>query len=127
MTNSAKKTLFQEALLKTLARATIADSNIQAVEVEAAQAIYERVTGQTIPSGDIRAAARGDIFEAKSLPKYLSGIKGKLEPKERKTIANALAEVIKTDGRVSPFEIDFFNNAVRALGCKPSEIKGLED
>ena len=127
MTDSADRTLFQQALLKSLARATIADSNINPAEIESAQKIYQQVTGEAVNVSEIRVEARGEIFEAKPLAKYLSGIAGKLSADERKTIANSLAEVIKTDGRVSPFEIDFFNDSVKALGCQPSEIKGLED
>ena len=40
-------------------------------------------------------------------------------------LVGSLVEVIRSDRRISPKEIDFFNWVVSALGARPSEIAGL--
>ncbi len=59
-----KKTLFAEALLMTLARASSADANIHAVEVESIQQIMQRETGDEVSSQDVRKAARTELYES---------------------------------------------------------------
>ena len=50
-----QKALFAEALLMTLARASSADANIHAVEVESIQQIMQRETGDEVTvQGDSR-------------------------------------------------------------------------
>ena len=58
-----KRTLAQEALLKTLARASYADTNIQEVEVEMIQKLYQDATGEEVSSADVRVSARADLYE----------------------------------------------------------------
>ena len=46
--------------------------------------------------------------------------------KDRADIAQALAEVIKADGRVSTLEEDFFNSVANALSLTPAQLVGIE-
>ncbi len=124
-TPEEKKQLFKEATLMALARATSSDTNIQNVEVEAVQKILIKVTGEEVSAADIRVAAESELFEKQPLEKYLSGVGRKLEAKDRMTIMHSLAEVIRSDERVSHFETDYFDMVARALQATPSEIFGL--
>jgi uncharacterized tellurite resistance protein B-like protein len=124
-TREEKKQLFKEAALMTLARATSADTNTQRIEVDAVQRVLENMTGEQVSVADIRVAADSDLFEREPLEKYLSGVGRKLEAKDRATIIKSLAEVIRSDERVSHFETDYFDTVVNALGATPSEIIGL--
>ena len=124
-TPEEKKQLFKEATLMALARATSADTNIQNVEVEAVQQILKRVTGEEVSVADIQVAAGSELFEKQPLEKYLSGVGRKLEARDRTTIIHSLAEVIRSDERVSHFETDYFDMVANALKVTPSEIIGL--
>ncbi len=119
--------LFEEALLMTLSRATVADSHINVVEVEKAQKIYKEVTGHDVQETDIRVAALSDLYEEATLEKYLSNVSGKIPASNRLIVVNSLASLIKIDGKVSPFEIEFFNNVVAALQVTPSQMAGLQE
>ena len=124
-TSEEKKQLFKEAALMALARATSADTNIQHVEVKTVQQILEKVTGEEISVADIRVAAASELFEKDPLEKYLAGVGRKLEAKDRMTIMHGLAQVIRSDERVSHFETDYFDMVANALKATPSEIVGL--
>jgi uncharacterized tellurite resistance protein B-like protein len=124
-TPEEKKQLFKEAALMALARATSADTNIHHLEVEAVQQILKRVTGEEVSVADVRVAAGSELFEKQPLEKYLSGVGRKLEAGDRMTIMHSLAEVIRSDERVSRFETDYFDMVANALKVTPSEIMGL--
>ena len=124
-TPEEKKQLFKEAALMALARATSADTNIHHLEVEAVQQILKRVTGEEVSVADVRVAAGSELFEKQPLEKYLSGVGRKLEAGDRMTIMHSLAEVIRSDERVSRFETDYFDMVANALKATPSEIMGL--
>ena len=124
-TPEEKKQLFKEAALMALARATSADTNIHHLEVEAVQQILKRVTGEEVSVADVRVAAGSELFEKQPLEKYLSGVGRKLEAADRMTIMHSLAEVIRSDERVSRFETDYFDMVANALQVTPSEIMGL--
>jgi len=62
--------LFKEVLLMTLARAADADINIQTVEVERIQEILKEHTGEEFSSGDIRIAARKELYAEATLRKH---------------------------------------------------------
>ena len=124
-TPEEKKQLFKEAALMALARATSADTNIHHLEVEAVQQILKRVTGEEVSVADVRVAAGSELFEKQPLEKYLSGVGRKLEAGDRMTIMHSLAEVIRSDERVSRFETDYFDMVANALRMTPSEIIGL--
>ena len=124
-TPEEKKQLFKEAALMTLARATSADTNIQRVEVRAVQQILKNMTGEEVSVADIRVAADSELFEKQPLEKYLSGVGRKLDAKDRMAIIHSLAEVIRSDERVSRFETDYFDLVADALRATPSQIVGL--
>ena len=124
-TPEEKQQLFKEAALMALARATSADTNIQRVEVEAVQRILREITGEEVSVSDVRVAASSELFEKEPLEKYLSGVGRKLETKDRSIILHSLAEVIRSDERVSQFETDYFDLVANALKATPSEIIGL--
>ncbi len=120
-----KRQLFKEAALMALARATSADTNIHHLEVEAVQQILKQLTGEEVSVADIRVAAESELFERQPLEKYLSGVGRKLEGRDRMIIMQGLAEVIRSDERVSHFETDYFDMVAIALKVTPSEIIGL--
>jgi uncharacterized tellurite resistance protein B-like protein len=117
--------LYKEVLLMTLARAADADINIQAVEVERIQQILKEHTGQDFSTGDIRIAARAELYAEASLRKYLASVRSKMADKDRIDTVHALADVFRSDKSVSVLEVDFFNGVVEALQVSPAEVAGL--
>lgn len=120
-----QKELFTEALLMTLARASSADANIHAVEVESIQQIMQRETGADVSSQDVRKAARTELYESIPLRKYLSSVRRQLSAIDRVRIVGLLADVIKSDTEISVLEVDFFNMVAEALRTTPAELAGL--
>ncbi|MCZ6476494.1 MAG: TerB family tellurite resistance protein [Gammaproteobacteria bacterium] len=125
LTPEEEKHLFREVLLMTLARASSSDANIAPVEVETVQAILEKTTGKDISAASIRVAAASDLYETASLEKFLSSCGRKLDATSRVTTVQALAEVIKSDTRVTSREVEFFDMVARALAVTPAELAGL--
>ena len=125
LTPEEEKHLFREVLLMTLARASSSDANIAPVEVETVQAIVKKTTGKDISAASIRVAAASDLYETASLEKFLSSCGRKLDATSRVTTVQALAEVIKSDTRVTSREVDFFDMVARALAVTPAELAGL--
>ena len=111
--------------MKRLARATSADTNIKTIEVETVQGALKRITGEDIGSPEIRVAAKSELFEDKPLEKYLAGIGRQLGVDGRAHILVCLAEVIRSDERISHFETEYFDMVAGALKATPSEIVGL--
>ena len=117
--------LFKEVLLMTLARAADADINIQHVEVDRIREILKEHTGEEFSHGDIRVAARDELYAQATLMKYLDSVRGKLTSRHRAETVGALADVFRSDSNVSALEIDFFNNVASALKVTPAELAGL--
>ena len=120
-----RQELFQEVLLMVLARATRADTNIEAVEISRVQQVLKDELGLDFSAADIRTAASSAIFESQSLERYLSSATKKLDESERVIILRSLASVIRSDETVRVFELDFFDKVALALRASPSEIAGL--
>ena len=99
----------------------------KAIEVEKVQEVLMARTGDEFSSADVRVAANSAIYEKAPLDKYLSTSAKKLRDEDRLGIAQALAEVINADGRVSSREIEFFNRCVDALSLTPAQLMGLEE
>ncbi len=118
--------LAKEAMLMTLARATAADTNIKAIEVEKVHDVLLERTGEDFAAADIRVAANSGIYEKAPLEKYLASTAKKLGDDDRLGIAEALADVVNADGRVSDREITFFNDVVAALDLTPAQLMGLK-
>ncbi len=110
-----QKELYREVLLMTLAQGSNSDANIHPVEIETIQQIMQRETGQELTGADIRKAARSHLNESAKLRKYLRSVQRRLKAENRISIVQALAEVIKSDARISVLEIDFFNRVADAL------------
>lgn len=121
-----RRELYKEALLMTLARASSSDANVSPVEVETVRKLVERETGETVTEADVRVAAASELYEKAPLESYLGRISRKLTSEERSTIARGLAEVIKSDVRISSREVRFYDAVIEALGATPSEIAGLD-
>lgn len=117
--------LAKEVMLMTLARATAADTNIKAIEIDKVREVLLAHTGEDFPDADVRVAAHSAIYEKAPLDNYLSSAAKKLSAKDRSDIAQALAEVINADGRVSDQEVDFFNKVANSLELTPAQLAGL--
>ena len=120
-----EKKLFGEVLLMTLARASSADANIDPVEITTIQRIVKRETDEDISEQDVRRAARTELYEETGLRKYLRSVRHKLANEDRVRVVACLAEVIKSDSKVSVLEIDFFNRVADSLRVTPAEVAGL--
>ena len=118
--------LAKEVMLMTLARATAADTNIKDIEVEKVREVLLARTGEDFPAADVRVAANSAIYEKAPLDRYLASSAKKLGPDDRLGIAQALADVVNADGRVSDREITFFDNVANALNLTPSQLMGLQ-
>lgn len=114
--------LADEVLLRSLARLAYSDTNVDKVEVDTIRRIYKDATGEDVDGSEVRSASRGDLYEATSFDKYLSAVGGKLSDDDKKRIVKAMGEVIRADGRHSPFEVDFFNKAVGALKLSAADL-----
>ena len=121
-----KKELFKEALLMTLARASAADTNLKRVEVETVQRVVSREIGAAVAESEVKVAAASKLFETRPLDRYLGGIRSKIDHEDRLSIMRCLHEVIHSDMRVSPFEVEFFNMVATALDLSPSDLAGLQ-
>lgn len=117
--------LAKEVMLMTLARATAADTNIKAIEVEKVREVLQTRTGEDFTSAEVRVAAQSAIYESAPLDKYLSSSAKKLSAQDRVGIAHALADVVNADGRVSDREVEFFNDVVSALEVTPAQLVGM--
>ena len=122
----AKEALFKEIMLMTLARAASSDANIDPVEVTTVQSIMKSAAGEEVSEADIRLASRPALFEDAPFGKYLASVRKRIDSTQRSSVVGALAEVIKSDTKVSVLEVDFFNMVARELQATPSEIAGLK-
>ena len=70
-------------------------------------------------------AAHSKIYESAPLERHLQRVGPQIDVHDRVTIAQALAEVILVDGRVTGREVRFFNMVTAALELTPAELAGL--
>ena len=126
-TEKEKAELWKEVMLMTLARATGADTNVKAVEVDTVREVLKAHTGEEVSSADVRVAAHSELYEKAPLDKYLSSAGRKLDVGQRVDIAEALAEIMKADDRVSSMEINFFNTVAASLRLTPAQLAGLKE
>ena len=124
-TEEEKQELFKEVTVMTLARATASDTNIKPVEIETVRLIIEKVIGEDVSEAEVRVQANSKLFESEPLEKYLGKAGRVLDVKDRITIAEALAEVIVSDARVTSKETRFFNMVAEAFQLTPAELAGL--
>ncbi len=124
-TEEEQSVLFKEAALMALARATSADTNIKQVELEHVQALLREATGEEFEIGEIRTAAKSEVFESQPLEKYLASVAKKMKNEYRIKLIELVGRVIHVDDRVSQMEIDYFNRVAAALNATPAEVLGL--
>jgi uncharacterized tellurite resistance protein B-like protein len=117
-----QRELFRQTLILTLSRATSADQYIEHAEVDTVKKILKQHLGEDLDAGEIRVAARSDLFEAQPLDRTLNQVGGQLSLSHRIEIARALIEVIRVDGHLRSREADFFNMVAQALGLTPIDI-----
>lgn len=122
----SERSLAHEVLLKALSRMAYADSNIAPSEVETIQRIYQETTGEALSVGDVRVGARADIYENHAFETYLKKVRGSLNDDDKKMIMMAMAAVIRADGNISPFEVEFFNEVCIALKVPPALLSDLQ-
>ena len=122
---SNQRELLKEVLLMVLARATSADTNVHPDEVSQVQNILAEVTGEQFSAGEIRTAAHSEIFERRSLDRYLSRATRRLDEDDRILILQCLIQVLRSDDHLREFEIDYFDRVAQALRATPAEIAGL--
>ncbi len=122
-----KRTLANEVLFRTLSRMSSADTNIRPVEVETIRNIYRDMTGDEVSISEVRVAAQADLYERQPFKKYLAGVQAQIDGDDKRLIMKALSAVIKADGRISPFEVDFFNEVAEALKLSPADLTDLAD
>ena len=117
--------IVNETVLLVLARATAADTNIKHLEVESVREIIRKNTGEDVSAKDVRMASHSGIFDSDPLERHLVKVSKKIDIRDRVMIANALAEVILVDERVTAREVRFFNMVADALDLSAANIAGL--
>ncbi len=115
-------TVPQEALLKTIAVMTRADTNIKQIEVEAVQNIVKEELGIEITSAQVHMATKAEFIERREIHKYLKSVRKQLDDADRLRIVRALKKIVLIDDQAHPFEIDMFNNVAEALKLTPAEL-----
>lgn len=120
-----KKDLTREVFLKTLARVSYADTNINPVEVSTICKVYKEVTGKKVDEVTVRVAARGDVHETKAFHKYLRGVRDKLDHADKMTIMKGVVRVIEADGKRAVGEVRFFNEVAKELKLNPGDLLEL--
>ena len=125
LSEQERKDLLKEVLLITLSRASIADSNINPIEVSVIQNILKGVTGEAFTDEQIHVAAQSEIYETKPLDAFLSRMTSSLSEKDRALVASSLATVIKSDEKITYQEVEFFNVMAAALHLTPASLAGL--
>ena len=92
--------LYKEVLLMTLSRAADADIHIHQLEVERIVEILKQHTGEDFSTGDVRVAARDELYAQASLRKYLNSVRDKMRNEDRVDTIRALADVFRIDKEV---------------------------
>lgn len=124
-TKQSTSDIFNEAVLMTLSRATIADTNIKHIELETVQTIVKETTGEEVSLADIRIAAKSRLFESAPLERHLVSVGKVLDLDQKISLLDSIAKVILSDERVSSREIRFFNIVADSIGITAAELMGL--
>jgi len=89
------------------------------------QGLLREATGEEFEIGEIRTAAKSEVFESQPLEKYLSSVAKKMKNEYRVKLIELVGRVIHVDDRVSQMEIDYFNRICACLNATPAEVLGL--
>lgn len=114
-----------EALLKTLAVMTRADTNVKQIEVEAVQKIIDEELGLTVTSGQVHLAAKAEFIERREIGKYLKSVLKQLDLEDKKTIVRSLKKIALADGHAHAREIEMFNKVATTLQLTPADLVQL--
>ncbi|MFN3231876.1 MAG: TerB family tellurite resistance protein [Alphaproteobacteria bacterium] len=125
-TPEQKAALMEELFVTVLGRATSSDTNIDEAEIEAVRQIYQETYGKPIEAGEVRRAAHSEIFEKTPLQSFVRSASKRLDSEDKKLISRSLQQVMGADGRLSPKEVEYFNNVISALNMTPAELVGLD-
>lgn len=120
-----EQALYAELVFMVLSRATAADLNIEAVEVEAVIAKIKELTGEEVTSAEIRVAALSKLYKFEPFERYIAKLSKNLSTEHRQSIVNALVEIFWADGSAGPLEEDFFNLVAGAIALSPAELVNL--
>ena len=115
----------QEALLKTLAVMTRADTNVKQVEVEAVQKIINDELGLEVTSGQVHLAAKAEFIERREIDKYLKSVRKHLELEDKITIVRSLKKIVLADDHAHAREIEMFNKVATTLQLTPADLAQL--
>lgn len=118
-------TVPQEALLKTLAVMTHADTNINKIEVEAVQEIMKEELGIEVTSAQVHMAAQSEFIERREIHKYLKSVLKHLELSDKQLIIQTLKKIVLADDHSRKREIDMFNKVAETLKLTPAELVQL--
>lgn len=118
-------TVPQEALLKTLAVMTRADTNIKQIEVEAVQEIMKEELGLSVSSAEVHMAANAEFIENREISKYLKSVLKHLTLSDKKTIIRNLKKIVLVDGQVDIHEIEMFNSVAETLNLTAADLVQL--
>jgi uncharacterized tellurite resistance protein B-like protein len=117
--------LVKEVLLLALACGSSSDTNVASIEVSTVRKVIKDATGEDLSEADVRIAASLDLFETESVESMLDTLCDELAIPDRVFVMRKLEEVLRSDTRISEFEIDYYNRIAEALDLRPSELAGL--
>jgi uncharacterized tellurite resistance protein B-like protein len=120
-----RNSLVKEVLLMTLACASSSDTNVASIEVSTVRKVIKDATGESLSDAEIRIAASSDLFEDEPVENTIEKLSDQLSLRDRLFVVRKLEEVIRSDQRVSEFELDYYDRIANALGMRPSELAGL--
>ncbi|MCE2437029.1 MAG: TerB family tellurite resistance protein [Pseudomonadales bacterium] len=127
-TPDERRDLLNETALLVLARATSTDFNIRPVEIATVRRVLKEFTGQEVPEAEVRIAAKSKLFEEAPLERHLRDIARFLDMDAKLKIVDCLTEVIKSDERVSPREVNYINVVCDSMQLRISDVlKIFED
>ena len=120
-----RREIVNAAVLFVLAKAASADVSLRHVELESVRRFIETTTGASISDDDIRAVAKTEYFESRTLEEHLDVIARQTSVAERLHVIQALRDVLASDGEVTRREIEFYNEVAAALAMSAAEHAGI--
>lgn len=94
----------RDLMLRAMITMAAADGDLADVEAATISAIFEKVSGESVETPEIEAAAAGIAGDATALAADLSAAAGKLEENIKEAIVRAAYLVLRADGVVAAQE-----------------------
>ena len=116
--------LFEELMLLTLSRASRSDLDTSAVEVAKIQKVLKESAEIDASEKEVRMAAMSELYEEAPLDRYAAKAARAMSVEQRRTVVQALFDVIGADGKFSKSEADFLDTIADAMNLRPSELLG---